>query len=102
MGSCFDLDDVFPIIARLIGETEVEPGAYVEHDDLLRALLGDTEAVAVIEDAHSRCPQRSLEDLTSNMIAWFSQKITVGDSPWKDDFERAKVRRKWAYRPAQL
>ncbi len=45
----------------------------------------------------------NLEDRTAdwiahNMVAWFSQRITVGESDWAARFDREKRNGKWAYR----
>jgi hypothetical protein len=60
----------------------------------------DAEAAPIIEQARTQAKEpHSDEWLAHNMVAWFSQRITVGDSGWKDRFERAKIDGKWAYRP---
>jgi 5-methylcytosine-specific restriction protein A len=33
------------------------------------------------------------------MVAWFSQKITTGESPWAPFFDRQKQGEVWSYRP---
>jgi hypothetical protein len=43
--------------------------------------------------------KQSLEWLASNMVSWFSQRITVGESAWEQAFERTKVDGQWAYQP---
>jgi hypothetical protein len=54
----------------------------------------------LIEAAHQQQEdKRSLEWLTRNMVSWFSQRITVGESDWGRAFERIKIDGLWAYRP---
>lgn len=63
--------DVFPVIARLIEAAREQ-----------------------------QQEQQSLEWLASNMVSWFSQRITVGESDWSRAFERTKINRLWAYKPS--
>jgi len=92
--------DVFPVIARLI------EGAYREHQRFITAqeiairLLQDPEGRNIVEGARGQQQeQQSLEWLASNMVSWFSQRITVGESDWAKRFERTKVDGQWAYKP---
>jgi hypothetical protein len=39
--------------------------------------------------------QQSLEWLASNMVSWFSQRITVGESDWERAFERSRIDGLW-------
>jgi hypothetical protein len=39
------------------------------------------------------------ERIAINMVAWFSQRITVGNSPWAARFERTKIDYRCAYKP---
>ena len=43
--------------------------------------------------------KQSLEWLASNMVSWFSQRITVGESDWVRAFEETKIDGLWAYMP---
>lgn len=40
------------------------------------------------------------EWLATNMVAWFSQCIAVGESEYAQAFERTKIDENWAYKPA--
>jgi hypothetical protein len=64
--------------------------------------LQDSEARAIIEAAQQQQDEKqSLEWWAQNMVAWFSQRITVGQSKWQRTFERAKINNQWAYKPTQ-
>jgi hypothetical protein len=39
--------------------------------------------------------KQSLEWLAGNMVSWFSQRITVGESDWARAFERTKIDGLW-------
>jgi len=93
--------DVFPVIARIIDAQCVSSDAgYVTHDQLTSALLADAEGSALIVSARDKLDEeRTAEWIAHNMVAWFSQRITVGDSDWAERFDREKSGGKWAYRP---
>lgn len=91
--------DVFPIIAHSIDARYNSKQDFVTHDEIVEALLADPEAVRIIEEAHQAQPERTREWLAHNMVAWFSERITVGQSEWSDRLIRQKIDGKWAYRP---
>lgn len=94
--------EVFPIIARLIGEEYERHHRHITAHEIAAALLQDGEARAIIDSARAQWQRdRSPEHVASNMVAWFSQRITVGQSEWRRAFERTKVHGQWAYRPTQ-
>jgi len=102
MSATWKQDDVFPIIAKLISTRAVE-GRYVTHDEIVNGLFEEPEAVTIIEQAHEQQQEqnRSIEWFAHNMVAWFSQQITVGHSQWSNEFDRKNIDGKWAYRPAK-
>ena len=101
MGNLFNQDEVFPIIARAIRTQSQQSENFVTHEEIVAALLNDREGKALVEQLHLRHGhQHSEKWLVSNMIAWFSQRITAGYSEWATLFERKKIKRKWAYKPA--
>jgi hypothetical protein len=62
--------------------------------------LQDSEGRNMVEAAREQQPdQQSLEWLAGNMVSWFSQRITVGESHWAGVFDRSKVDGIWAYKP---
>ena len=65
--------DVFPIIAGIIDDVCAKQARFVTHDEVARALLTDTEAARIIQEAHEQQDEKqSLEWLAHNMVAWFS------------------------------
>jgi hypothetical protein len=59
------------------------------------------EIFPIITRAQSQQGERwAAKSVATTMVAWFSQQITVGKSPWAQRFERIKVDGRWAYRPA--
>lgn len=92
--------DVFPIIARIIEEAYRELQRFVKAQEIAARLLQDTEARNLIEAARDQQEEKqSLEWLASNMVSWFSQRITVGESDWARGCERTKIDGLWAYKP---
>jgi len=92
--------EIFPIIAHIIERQYRGDQRYVPAHEIAAELLRDTEAMAIIEHAQSQQSERwSAQRLAHNMVAWFSQQITVGDSPSTNQFERTKIDDRWAYRP---
>ena len=93
-------DDVFPIIAHIIEQQYQQHQRYITGREIVAQLRQDGAAKSLIEHAQSQ--QRkdwSVDQLAHNMVAWFSQRITVGNSPWKERFERTKLEDRWASKP---
>jgi hypothetical protein len=94
-------DEIFPIIAHVIERQYRGDGRYIPSREIASELLRDSQAMAIIARAQSQQGQRwPAERVATTMVAWFSQQITVGNSPWKDRFERTNVGGRWAYKPA--
>jgi hypothetical protein len=92
--------DVFPIIARIIETAYQEKHRFVKAQDIAARLLQETEGRNLFETARDQTEEtQSLEWLASNMVSWFSQRITIGDSDWARAFERKKIDGLWAYKP---
>ncbi|HEY2710874.1 MAG TPA: hypothetical protein VGI60_00025 [Chthoniobacterales bacterium] len=93
--------EVFPIIAHIIERQYREHQRYITAREIAAQLLQDDATKSLIEHAQSQQSKDwSAERLAHNMVAWFSQRITVGDSPWSKSFERTKIDDRWAYKPA--
>ena len=96
-------DDVFPIIRRIIRRVHSQTQEFVTHQEMVDALLEDPAGRHEVSSAQGEQHGVREEQIASNMIAWFSQRMTVGDSPADArTFERVKIRRRWAYRPRQI
>jgi hypothetical protein len=92
--------DVFPIIARIIDQASQEHHRFITAQEIAASLLQDPEGRNLVEAAREQQQeQQSLEWLDSNMVSWFSQRITVGESDWARAFERTKINGLWAYKP---
>jgi hypothetical protein len=74
---------------------------FVTHDELVRGLLGDPIGRQAVDAARRTGGDAgwSREQWASNMVQWFSQRVTARTSPYRDRYEREKQNRKWAYRP---
>jgi hypothetical protein len=93
--------DVFPIIARVIGEASQQHQGYVTAHEIATRLIQDCEARPLIEQVREQLGDpHSAEWLAGNMVAWFSQRITIGESECGRAVERVKIDGQWAYKPA--
>lgn len=100
MASKFVQEDAFPVIARLITTIHQGTSRYVTHEELVRALLADDMGRALVSRAREADEQTQSEEWwASNMIQWFSQRITAERSEYSTQFERTKIDNTWAYRP---
>src|SRR5438270_13466200 len=92
--------DVVPIIARVIEQAYGEHRRFITAQEIATRLLQDSEGRNLVEAAREQQQEpQSLEWLASNMVSWFSQRITVGESEWARAFERTKIDGLWAYKP---
>jgi phage I-like protein len=93
--------DVFPMIARIIEQTYGERQRLITGQEIAARLLQDTAGRNLVQAAHEQQDaKQTLEWLASNMVSWFSQRITVGESEWARAFERTKIDGLWAYKPS--
>lgn len=101
MANAWERTDLFPIIAQVIISQHEAKRGYVTHDEIVAALLRDPDGSTAVDRALGQSDlDHSREWLAANMVAWFSQRITVGDSEWSEQFDRKHIDGKWAYRPA--
>ncbi len=92
--------DLFPIIARIIEQAYRELQRFITGQEIAARLLQGTEGRNLVEAAREQQEEKqSLEWLASNMVSWFSQRLTVGESDWARAFERTKIDGLWAYKP---
>lgn len=100
MSQNFSQADVFPIIARLIHDLHAEKQDFVTHDELVEAFLNNAAGNKLIDHAYQVDEgQKSKEWWASNMVQWFSQRITEEKSKYASQFERTTIKGAWAYRP---
>ena len=104
----FEHDEVFPRIAIVIEDFCTRSGDYMEHDRIVSSLLEDSEGSRLISWASGRAKLEnaeskdwSREQWADNMVAWFSQKYTEGQSRLRSRFEREERHGKYAYRVRQ-
>jgi len=101
--SSFTYDEAFPVIARMIMlAAKDEPGRFVPHDVIVDLILADGKGAELVALARSRSSWTDDRDVASNMVAWFSQQISIGRSEWLQLFERERLAGAWAYRPASF
>lgn len=98
-GPTFNHDEVFPLIARLIVQGPSDDSGFVDHETIVSALLSDADGSAIVDRARSMSSLPDRRGVASNMVAWFSQQITVGRSRWAEFLDRERRSGVWAYRP---
>jgi len=96
----FSHDTIIPLIKRIIKELYAETSEWVTHEEIWKRLLldgaGAKEAKTAFEKQES---PRSVENVASNMVAWFSQQYCVRGHGLESQFERTKISGRFAYRP---
>jgi len=94
--------DVFPVIERVIKELYKQKGDYLTHGEIADGLLNESDGAQFIQQALETSQKpHTAEWLAHNMVAWFSQRLSVGNSEWGKSLQRKKIDGKWAYRPRQ-
>jgi hypothetical protein len=86
--NAFSIAAVFPVIAESIIFINNEMKIYASHSAIVDALLENDESIRLIDTAEMLTRFTSRRDIASNMVAWWSQQITVGLNPFKDQFQR--------------
>jgi hypothetical protein len=73
-------EDCFPLILETIYALSIKKKAqWVSHNQLVEALLDNPQVIAIITDVKMRPLKYETSEereIVSNMVAWFSQKIT--------------------------
>ncbi len=99
MKTTFSQSETSPIIARIILASSPDEIGFVSHDTIVSSLLEDAIAREIIVSASATSRLKGGErGVASNMVAWFSQQITVGRSPWRDVLYRKKAGSSYSYR----
>jgi hypothetical protein len=79
--SSFTHDEAFPLIAQLImTAAKVAPERFILHDAIVDLVLADSRGADIVARARSRSAWADDREAASNMVAWFSQQISVGRS----------------------
>jgi len=99
MGKYFNQAEIFPIIADSIRKIYQRKREFVSHDEIVQGLLNDPVGKELVDAACQKQNSQSREWMAGNMIAWFSQRITEGESEYASEFERTMIGNEWAYKP---
>ena len=95
MEPTFSHAEVFPLIARLIVRAPADNTGFVDHD----AIVADVGGASIVARASANSSLPDDRSVASNMVAWFSQLITIGRSQWAEFFDRERRAGAWSYRP---
>ena len=99
MKSNWKQEEVFPIIARIIGDLAGKERSFVSRAQIAASLLKDSEGSTKIDAAvAASAGEHTREWQAVNMVDWFSKSITEG-SKWAAQFERKRIKGTWAYKP---
>lgn len=97
MGRSFDLEDIAPLIARVIEIHSGNSSDYITHEEMVDSLMRRDEAAPLIERAYVRAKAEQSDSSSwtrqqwaDNMVAPFSQKFP--GTRWSFRFEREKER----------
>ncbi len=99
MSPSFTHDDVFPIIERLIQDLHEDKRDFVPHRLIAKMLLDDELGRGLVKEARRANQLDSDEKCASNMVAWFSKIFTERLPVSAEQFDRTKLRGRWAYKP---
>lgn len=99
MRHSFNQAEVFPLIARLIAQAYTREQKFIDHRQIVALLTADADGKVIVARALIESSLPDAAHVASNMVAWFSQRITVESSPWASFFERERQQDGWAYRP---
>jgi len=95
--STWQHDEIFPLVAKVIlMKHNPRNPRYIEAGEITEELMKQPRILKLVID--SGLPVRFA---VGNMVAWFSQSITVRRNPYAPQFSRVKVRGLWAYQPKQ-
>lgn len=89
-GSGFALESIFPVIAKKITDINRSTAQYASHSKIARALEEDSVARELIATASMLTRFSTPTNIASNMVAWWSQQITVNQNSFAIPFERRK------------
>ena len=99
MPTSFRHEDAFPMIARVIITASSREDIYLDHGRIVAAVIADPFGSKLAAGAQETAKWATVEQAAANMVAWFSQQITIGKSPWIAFFDRKRIKGTWAYRP---
>ena len=99
MKSPFQYELTFPLIADVIFALALGKDRFVVHDEIVAAVLSDPDGQALTAEARVGANWKTDSQAAASMVAWFSQRITVGKSQWGQLFDRERIGGAWAYRP---
>ena len=101
MNSSFNIAEVSELIARLVPVLKGDAAGFVTHHDIVSGVLSDPKGASIVTRARQAKPDAWSDDRSaaSTMVAWFSQQVTTGVSPWSAYFDQEKRGDVWAYLP---
>lgn len=96
-GRGFSLEEVFPLIAECITVINRQTGEFAKHGEIAKRLLSNSAAQPLLEAAEMLTRFSTREEISSNMTAWWSQQITVGQNELGRHFLRMKGAKGYEY-----
>lgn len=114
MGKHFNVDETDSIIADCIRRVYRRKKDWVGHKSIVRSLLRDRNGKRLVKEAFKRWKTSGRQESpgpewratpagwASNMVQWFSQRITEANSEYDEEFSRKPEADGWAYRPRAI
>ena len=99
MKTIFQHARIFPAVARVITRLYEQKHDFVTHAEIVDGLRHEPEVREAFDEAESSRVSGREGFLVGAMVAWFSQKVTEGRSPWAPYFVRKRLGKTYAYRP---
>lgn len=93
-------EEIFPLIYGIITDHTCRDSAFVGHAEIAKLLLESRHGAEAIAAA-AEVNELGVKGTASNMVAWFSQSYSVGESAYRRLLERRKEASRWAYRSTQ-
>ena len=99
MAKSFKQAEAFPLVYAVVSNVSKDCKEFIDHKQI-SAMLRVCYPKYVSSAAEGS--KLNPEHMAANMVAWFSQKFTLGTNEYQLKLERKKLGRSWAYRSVQL
>ncbi len=86
-----------PLVARCIQRLQGDTSGFVEHDDIVSAILDDRDGAALLRQERNKTKFQTDRIYASSWLQWFSQTYPKTNS-FADLFDREERKGGWAYR----
>jgi hypothetical protein len=92
------LDEAFPIVLELISQEHSRHLRLISGNEIVRLLLLNSHAKAIIDAARQQQPGVSAEQLTSNLVASFARSAIASGTEWHSRVAALQIGGEWFFR----